>query len=134
LFVESSPYWSPEAQREFLGKCGKVEKKPSALREDVVLPEAPSPSKISYFSTKNEIDQLLEALDENGIREKKLLHSLQENYPKMTLHMNRIQNESLKEIILGDGNVRRSTRIKTSEKMFTPDYSFLTYVNKYSRS
>lgn len=133
LFVESSPYWSFEAQKDILEKCGKIEKTPTALKEDYVFPEKSSGQIISFYSTQNEIDQLLEALDENGIREKKLIHSIRDLYPKMTPHMNRLQNDSLKEI-LSDGNVRRSNRIKSTEKVFSPDISFLTYVNKYSRS
>jgi hypothetical protein len=103
------------------------------LKDEVVVAESPPPvPTISYFSTKLEIDQLLEALDENGVREKKLIHSIQQNYSKMTLHMNRIQNETLREI-MSDGNVRRSTRVKSIDKVYSPDISFLTYVNKYSR-
>ena len=131
--MESSPYWSPEAQSSFLEKCGKVDKTPSVLKEDLVFPESPSNPRMSFYSTKNDIDQLLEALDENGVREKKLIQSIQKHYSKITLHMNRTQNDSLREM-LSDGNVRRSTRLKSTEKVYTPDISFLTYENKYARN
>ena len=82
-----------------------------------------------YYQTKSELDELLEFLDDRGIRELSLRAALTKKYPKMVAAMEKRAHE----MSLPNAEVRRSSRIRTTRpEKDSRDPAFMTYVNKYA--
>ena len=111
------------------------EKNPSVLETEYEFPGddvEKLESNLIYFSTKQQLDQVYQSLNEKGVREKKLLNNLTPCYHKILANLGRKEQEALREAI-GESVVRRSSRIKTTEKLSSSngpfESSYLTYVN-----
>jgi hypothetical protein len=129
ILCESSPYYSPEIQQKMMEESGKVEKTPNVFQTEIIFPEENLKPKFSVYTTQEDIDGLLRSLDKRGDRERRLSRSIQKNYSKIVCQMTRTQNEIIQN--LADSVVRRSSRIKATEKFLPQEPSFLSYVNRY---
>lgn len=82
-----------------------------------------------YYSTKGELDSLLEFLDARGIREIELKAAIEKKYNKMIAAMDKRSNEIATAATVTE--VRRSSRIKTT-RVDKEMPSFMNYVNKFT--
>ena len=129
LIVESSGYFTRETQEALTSKV-EGSTRPIAEGDLAILPcRAAEESAITYYDTKEQIWALMESLNQNGVRERRLHKKLTDLYNKMILHMNRKQNELLMQH--AEGGIRRSARKKTGESS-RGEENVKYYVNRYA--
>jgi len=133
LFVESSPYFSCNTQAEFQTL---VESNDELSEAVFALPKRGSAQmEMHYYDTKEQLNQLFECLNSNGVRERKLLKRINDVYYKISANISKKQSVAVRETAERSGAVRRSGRRKPKEPVQTDVAltGFLAYVNKANR-
>ncbi|XP_031504524.1 uncharacterized protein LOC116267098 isoform X1 [Nymphaea colorata] len=101
-------------------------------REGRVFVENSDFERWGYYSTKEEIDQLIRSLNPKGERERALQRQLQKHYGRICVALQKRSKEIAQRFIL-EGELRRSARVKSQPKeSLGPAY--LKYVNKWKES
>ncbi|CAN4105527.1 unnamed protein product [Withania somnifera] len=83
-----------------------------------------------YYSSKEELDALIESLNVKGVREKALKKQLENLYHKISLELQKRSKEVAQKAATDDADVRRSTRVRAPPRD-NPALAFLKYVNKW---
>ncbi|CAN6458455.1 unnamed protein product [Victoria cruziana] len=83
-----------------------------------------------YYSTKEEVDQLIGSLNPKGERERTLQRQLQKHYGRICKALQKRTKEIAQRFVLEEAELRRSARVKSQPKEgLGPAY--LRYVNKW---
>jgi bromodomain adjacent to zinc finger domain protein 1A len=82
--------------------------------------------KWGYYSSQEQLDQLIEHLNPKGERELALKHALQESYDQLSDSFKKLEKDLT--LTLRQEESRRSERIRTTSKK----QSFMQYTNKWA--
>nr|CAB3450050.1 unnamed protein product [Digitaria exilis] len=99
-------------------------------REGRLFVESADSREWGYYSTKEELDALIGSLNVKGIRERALKRQLEKFYNKISNALDKRTKEIVNKMLLEEGVLRRSTRVRAQPKD-NPPMAFLKYVNKW---
>ncbi|CAN4115326.1 unnamed protein product [Withania somnifera] len=99
-------------------------------REGRIFVESSESIQWGYYSSKEELDALIESLNVKGVRERALKKQLENLYHKISLEFQKRSKEVVQKAATDDADVRRSTRVRAPQRD-NPALAFLKYVNKW---
>ncbi|NP_001130568.1 uncharacterized isoform X2 [Zea mays] len=99
-------------------------------REGRLFVETADSREWGYYSTKEELDALMDSLNVKGIRERALKRQLEKFYSKISNALEKRSKDIANKTLLEEGVLRRSTRVRAQPKD-NPSMAFLKYVNKW---
>lgn len=83
-----------------------------------------------YYSTKEELDALIDSLNEKGERERYLKRQLKKNYAKICTALQKRSKDIAQKALVEEGELRRSSRVR-SQLRSSSSMKFHRYVNKW---
>ncbi|KAJ3675511.1 hypothetical protein LUZ60_004553 [Juncus effusus] len=86
-----------------------------------------------FYSTKEELDVLIDSLNPKGIRERALQSQLKKRYQKISSALEKRRKDENQKILLEEAILRRSTRVRAQPRD-NPANSFLKYSNKWKEA
>ncbi|KAK3158196.1 hypothetical protein QOZ80_2AG0134040 [Eleusine coracana subsp. coracana] len=99
-------------------------------REGRIFVENADSREWGYYSTKEELDALIDSLNMKGIRERALKKQLEKCYSKISNALEKRSKDIAHKMLLEEAVLRRSTRVRAQPKD-NPSMAFLKYVNKW---